>query len=72
MKPGIHPKLVEATVICVCGNTFKTLSTKPEIRVEVCSKCHPFFTGQRKIIDTEGRVEKFIRKYKRYNIDVTK
>ncbi len=63
MKKGIHPEYVEAIVICACGNTFKTRSTKPELRVEVCSKCHPFFTGQQKIVDTEGRVERFIRKY---------
>ena len=63
MKKGIHPEYMEAVVICACGNTFKTRSTKPELRVEVCSKCHPFFTGQQKIVDTEGRVERFIRKY---------
>ena len=63
MKPDIHPEYVEATVTCQCGETFKTRSTKPELRVEICSKCHPFFTGQQKIIDTEGRVERFIRRY---------
>ncbi len=63
MKPDIHPAYVEATVTCQCGETFKTRATKPEIRVEICSKCHPFFTGQQKIIDTEGRVERFIRRY---------
>ncbi|MEA3403788.1 MAG: 50S ribosomal protein L31 [Armatimonadota bacterium] len=63
MKADIHPEYVEATVTCACGETFTTRSTKPEIRVEVCSKCHPFFTGKQKIVDTEGRVEKFIRRY---------
>lgn len=64
MKQGIHPKYVEATVTCACGNTFKTRSTKENIRVEICSNCHPFFTGKQKIVDTEGRVEKFLQKYK--------
>jgi large subunit ribosomal protein L31 len=63
MKSGIHPNYVETTVNCVCGNTFKTLSTSPELRVEICSACHPFFTGKQKIVDTEGRVERFRRKY---------
>ncbi len=64
MKQGIHPKYVAATVTCACGNTFVTRSTKPTIRVEICSNCHPFFTGKQKIVDTEGRVEKFMQKYK--------
>ena len=63
MKQGIHPKYVVATVTCACGNTFVTRSTKPTIRVEICSNCHPFFTGKQKIVDTEGRVEKFMQKY---------
>jgi large subunit ribosomal protein L31 len=63
MKKGIHPEYQECTVICVCGNTFKTRSTKKEIRVEICSQCHPFFTGKQKIVDTAGRVEKFRKKY---------
>ncbi len=63
MKPDIHPEYVEATVTCACGESFKTRSTRPEIRVEICSQCHPFFTGTQKIVDTEGRVEKFIRRY---------
>ena len=63
MKPDIHPKYVEATVICGCGETFKTHSTKERIVVEVCSKCHPFYTGKQKLVDTAGRVEKFQRKY---------
>lgn len=65
MKTGIHPELHVATVSCVCGNTFQTLSVKKEIRVEICSKCHPLFTGKQKIMDTEGRVEKFRQKYRK-------
>ena len=63
MKKGIHPQYVEATVICGCGNKFKTRSTKKAIAVEICSACHPFFTGKMKFVDTTGRVEKFQRKY---------
>ena len=63
MKEGIHPKYQKATVTCVCGNTFVTGSTKPELRVEICSKCHPFFTGKQKLIDTAGRIEKFKSKF---------
>ena len=59
MKEGIHPKYVESTVTCACGYTFKTRSTKPVIKLEICSNCHPFFTGKQKLIDTAGRVEKF-------------
>jgi large subunit ribosomal protein L31 len=62
MKEKIHPKYIESTVTCACGNTFKTRSTHPEIKVEICSLCHPFFTGKQKIVDTEGRVEKFMAK----------
>ncbi len=63
MKKNIHPEYVEATVTCACGNTFVTRSTKKEIRVEICSQCHPFFTGKQKFIDSAGRVEKFRKKY---------
>ena len=63
MKKGIHPKYEDATVTCGCGNTFQTRSTKKEIKVEVCSKCHPFYTGQQKFIDTAGRVEEFQKKF---------
>lgn len=63
MKQGIHPEYKETKVTCACGNTFVTRSTKEEIRVEICSACHPFYTGKQKIVDTEGRVEKFIQKY---------
>lgn len=63
MKKDIHPKYGEATVTCVCGNTFKTGSTKKEIKVEICSKCHPFYTGSQRTIETGGRAEKFRKKY---------
>ncbi len=65
MKAGIHPDYHEVTVHCACGNTFKTRSTYkgPLLRVEICSNCHPFFTGKQKLIDTTGRVERFQRKY---------
>mgnify|MGYP000471322581 CR=1 FL=1 len=64
MKEKIHPKYYEdAKVTCSCGNTFTTGSTKQALKVEICSKCHPFFTGEQKIMDTEGRVEKFKKKY---------
>ena len=63
MKEKIHPAYKEATVVCGCGETFKTRSTKEKIVVEICSKCHPFFTGKQKYVDTAGRVEKFQRKY---------
>jgi len=63
MKSDIHPKYIEATVTCGCGNSFKTRSTRGNIAVEICAKCHPFFTGKQKFVDTAGRVEKFQRKY---------
>ena len=63
MKDKIHPKYEEATVTCGCGNKFTTRSTKKNITVEICSACHPFFTGKMKFMDTTGRVEKFQRKY---------
>lgn len=63
MKEKIHPEYKEAKVICACGETFITRSTKPVIKVDICSKCHPFYTGKQKIVDTEGRVEKFMKKY---------
>ena len=64
MKAKIHPKYVEATVRCACGNTFQTGSTKELLRVDVCSKCHPFYTGEQRIVDTAGRVERFRRRFK--------
>lgn len=63
MKAGIHPKYEKAQVTCACGNSFETRSTAGDIRVEICSACHPFYTGKQKILDTEGRVEKFMAKY---------
>lgn len=63
MKKDIHPKYVEAQVICSCGNTFTIGSTKPVLKVELCSKCHPFFTGEMRIVDTAKRVERFKRRY---------
>ena len=63
MKEGIHPNYVDCTITCACGNVIQTRSTKPEIRVEVCSKCHPFYTGKQKLVDTGGRVERFKRRY---------
>jgi len=65
VKPDIHPKYVNATVHCACGETWQTRSTKSEIRLEICSACHPFFTGKQKLVDTAGRVERFNRKYGR-------
>lgn len=63
MREKIHPEYKEAKVVCACGDTFITRSTKSLIKVDICSKCHPFYTGKQKIVDTEGRVEKFMRKY---------
>jgi large subunit ribosomal protein L31 len=63
MKQDIHPEYMIATVHCSCGNTFQTRSTKPELRVEICSNCHPFYTGKQKLVDTGGRVERFQRRY---------
>jgi large subunit ribosomal protein L31 len=66
MKANIHPEYAEVNVVCACGHTFKTRSTKKtEIRLEICSSCHPFFTGKQKLVDTAGRVERFQRKYGR-------
>jgi large subunit ribosomal protein L31 len=63
VKPGIHPKYQEVEARCACGNTFKTRSTKSELHLEICSQCHPFFTGRQKLIDTEGRVERFTKRF---------
>ena len=65
MKQGIHPKYGMATVRCACGNEWVTRSTVPEMRIEVCSNCHPYFTGEQRIVDTAGRVERFRRRYQR-------
>ena len=67
MKSDIHPKYFQTKVRCACGNEFVTGSTKENIRVEICSKCHPFFTGKQKLMDTAGRVERFRRKYAQFN-----
>jgi large subunit ribosomal protein L31 len=63
MKAKIHPEYVEAKVHCACGNEWMTRATRPELRVELCSNCHPFFTGEQRIVDTAGRVERFKRRY---------
>lgn len=63
MKKEIHPKYGPAVIRCTCGNVMETRSTKPEINVEICSACHPFFTGQQKLIDTAGRIERFAKKF---------
>jgi large subunit ribosomal protein L31 len=66
VKTGIHPKYFQAQVVCSCGNTYTTGSTKSDLKVEICSACHPFFTGEQRIVDTEGRVERLRR---RFNLD---
>lgn len=63
MREGIHPEYIESTVICACGNTFKTRATQSVIKVDICSSCHPFYTGKQKLMDTAGRVERFQKKY---------
>lgn len=65
MKKDIHPNYVASKVTCACGSTFETRSTLPEMSVEICSSCHPFFTGKQKLVDTAGRIEKFHQKYKK-------
>ena len=64
MKKGIHPEYYDTVITCACGASFPTRSTKKKIHVEICSQCHPFFTGKQKLVDSEGRVERFRRKYK--------
>ena len=63
MKEGIHPKYHKCTVKCACGNTFETGSTREELKLEICSECHPFFTGKQKLVDTGGRVDRFKKRY---------
>ena len=63
MKEGIHPEYKDATITCVCGNVIETKSTKKDIKIEICSNCHPFMTGKQKIMDTAGRVERFNKRY---------
>ena len=64
MKKGVHPEMYDTTVTCACGATFTTKSTRKDYSVDICSHCHPFFTGKEKLVDTAGRIEKFTRKYK--------
>ena len=66
MKDKIHPEYAETTITCACGSEINAGSTKSDIRVEICSKCHPFFTGKQKLIDTAGRIERFKRKYEKF------
>jgi large subunit ribosomal protein L31 len=65
MKQGIHPEYMMATVVCACGNRFETMSTQEELHVEICSVCHPFYTGKQRLVDTAGRVDRFKRKYEK-------
>ena len=69
MKQGIHPAYKRAIVACICGNTFETRSTMGNLKVEICSKCHPFFTGKQKLVDSAGRVERFQKKYSKKTQD---
>jgi len=71
MKDNIHPAYKRAIVTCVCGNTFETRSTSGNLKVEICSKCHPFFTGKQKLVDSAGRVERFQRKYSKKTKEAT-
>lgn len=66
MKKDIHPPLYRVTITCACGATYETLSTRKDYKVDVCSQCHPFFTGKQKVVDTAGKVEKFHRKYRKF------
>ncbi len=65
MKKGIHPDYMPARVVCACGNTFETRTSVGDLHLDICNACHPFFTGTQKIIDTEGRVERFMKKYRK-------
>ena len=67
MKADIHPEYTQTTIGCACGNVLEVGSTRKDIRVEICSKCHPFFTGKQKLIDTAGRIERFRKKYEKFN-----
>jgi large subunit ribosomal protein L31 len=66
MKTGIHPEYKDCKIVCLCGHVIETRSTREKINVEICSNCHPFFTGKQKLVDTAGRVERFRRKYEKY------
>lgn len=72
MKQGIHPKYFDVEVRCACGNTFRTRSTKPDLHLDICSACHPFFTGRQKLIDTEGRVDRFTKKFGAQTVEARK
>jgi large subunit ribosomal protein L31 len=72
VKPGIHPKYHEVEARCACGNTFKTRSTRSELHLEICNMCHPFFTGRQKLIDTEGRVERFTKRFGAQSLEARK
>ncbi len=72
MKTGIHPEYHDVDVRCACGATWKTRSTKSELHLEICSNCHPFFTGRQKLIDTEGRVERFTKKFGQVTVEAMK
>jgi large subunit ribosomal protein L31 len=72
MKDGIHPNYIEATVSCACGSSFKTRSTKPVIKLDICSSCHPFFTGRQKFVDTAGRVERFQKRFEKTSGETVK
>ena len=72
MKPDIHPEYMQTTITCACGNEIEVGATKPDIKIEICSKCHPFFTGKQKLVDTAGRIERFRRKYANYQDTVKK
>lgn len=72
MKEGIHPAYKDTTITCACGNAIETGSTKENIRVEICSVCHPFFTGKQKLVDTEGRIDRFRKKYGNYQDQLKK
>ena len=67
MKEGIHPAYKETLIKCACGNELKVGSTKPDVAVEICSQCHPFYTGKQKLVDSAGRIERFRRKYEKFN-----
>ncbi len=69
MKKGIHPEYADTKISCACGASFETGSTKTDIRVEICSQCHPFFTGKQKLVDTAGRIERFRKKYAKFQKD---
>jgi len=72
MKKGIHPKYETTTITCACGNVIPTKSTLKDIRVEICSNCHPYFTGKQKLMDTAGRVERFNKRYRKEGAEVKK